>query len=151
MRTITHLVVHCTATPHNTKIANIRRYWKQALGWKSVGYHKIIEADGNIVQLAPDSAVTNGVRGHNATSLHVSYIGGKDKDDRTIGQRKAIAGVLLEWLRKYPTARICGHRDFPNVNKACPQFSAEKEYGYLYITAAELVKPVANSEGSERL
>ena len=151
MRTITHLVVHCTATPHNTKIANIRRYWKQALGWKSVGYHKIIEADGNIVQLAPDSAITNGVKGHNATSLHVSYIGGKDKDDRTIGQRKAIAGVLLEWLRKYPTARICGHRDFPNVNKACPQFSAEKEYGYLYITAAELVKPVANSEGSEHL
>jgi len=136
MRTITHLVVHCTATPHKTTIASIKRYWKQALGWKSVGYHKIIEANGNIVQLAPDSAITNGVRGHNSTSLHVSYIGGKDTDDRTIGQRQAIAGVLLEWLKKYPTARICGHRDFPGVNKACPQFSAEKEYGYLYLTAA---------------
>ena len=136
MRTITHLVVHCTATPKNTTIAYIRRYWKEALGWKSVGYHKIVEANGNIVQLAPDSAITNGVQGHNSTSLHVSYIGGKDKDDRSIEQRQAIAGVLLEWLKKYPTARICGHRDFPNVTKACPQFSAEKEYGYLYLTAA---------------
>ena len=136
MRTITHLVVHCTATPQSTKIASIRKHWKEALGWKSVGYHKIIEANGNIVQLAPDSAITNGVQGHNSTSLHVSYIGGKDEDDRTIGQRQAIAAVLLGWLQKYPTARICGHRDFAGVTKDCPRFSAEKEYGYLYLTAA---------------
>ena len=83
MRTITHLVVHCTATPKNTTIASIRRYWKEALGWKSVGYHKIIEANGNIVTLATDDKVTNGVQGRNATSLHVSYIGGKDLDDRS--------------------------------------------------------------------
>ena len=150
MRTITHLVVHCTATPKHTTIASIRKYWRQALGWKSVGYHRIIDAVGNVTILAPDSAITNGVQGHNATSLHVCYIGGKDRDDRTIGQRQAIAGVLLEWLKKYPTARICGHRDFPNVHKACPQFSAEKEYGYLYLTASE-VQPVAGSEGSKDL
>jgi N-acetylmuramoyl-L-alanine amidase len=85
--------------------------------------------------LATDDKVTNGVQGHNATSLHVSYIGGKDSDDRTIQQRQAIAGVLLSWLQKYPKARICGHRDFPGVAKECPQFNAEKEYGYLYLTA----------------
>jgi N-acetylmuramoyl-L-alanine amidase len=44
--------------------------------------------------------------------------------------------VLLDWLKKYPAARICGHRDFPGVAKACPQFNAEKEYGYLYLTAS---------------
>ena len=38
--------------------------------------------------------------------------------------------VLKEWLAKYPKARIRGHRDFPGVKKACPQFIAEKEYGY---------------------
>jgi len=145
MRTITHLVVHCTATPKNTTIASIRRYWKEALGWKSVGYHKVIEANGNIVQLAPDSAITNGVAGHNSTSLHVSYIGGKDTDDRNIEQRQAIAAVLLGWLQKYPKARICGHRDFPGVNKACPQFNAEKEYGYLYLMAgSKNDKPTIN-------
>ena len=42
--------------------------------------------------------------------------------------------VLKEWLAKYPKARIRGHRDFPGVKKACPQFIAEKEYGYLYTT-----------------
>jgi len=149
-RTITHLVVHCTATPKNTTIASIRKHWKEALGWKSVGYHRIIDSTGNVTVLAPDSAVTNGVQGHNATSLHVSYIGGKDKDDRSIGQRQAIAVVLLDWLKKYPTARICGHRDFPGVTKACPRFNAEKEYGYLYLTASG-VEPVAGGEGSKDL
>jgi hypothetical protein len=32
MRDITHLVVHCTATPKNTTIASIRRHWKEGLG-----------------------------------------------------------------------------------------------------------------------
>jgi N-acetylmuramoyl-L-alanine amidase. len=91
MRQITHLVVHCTATPKNTTIASIRRHWKEGLGWKAVGYHKIVEPNGNIMTLATDDKVTNGVAGHNATSLHVSYIGGKDTDDRTIQQRQAIA------------------------------------------------------------
>jgi hypothetical protein len=48
-------------------------------------------------------------------------------------------------LQKYPTARICGHRDFAGVTKDCPRFSAEKEYGYLYITAgAKNDKPTIN-------
>ena len=131
-RNIKYLVCHCTATPVNTKVESIKRYWKNQLKWKSVGYHKIIEANGNIVTLANDDAITNGVKGYNAESLHCSYVGGQFNDNRTIEQRQAIAGVLLHWLKLYPNAKIIGHRDFPNVAKSCPQFDAEKEYGYLY-------------------
>ncbi len=60
---------------HRQPSANIGR---RGLGWKAVGYHKIIEPNGNIMTLATDDKVTNGVAGHNSTSLHVSYIGGKD-------------------------------------------------------------------------
>lgn len=136
-RNIKYLVCHCTATPHNTTIDSIKRYWKTALKWKAVGYHKIIKPDGTIVDLAPEESITNGVAGYNSVCLHLCYIGGKDVDDRTIGQRKAIAGVLLHWLKKYPNAKIIGHRDFPNVKKACPRFDAEKEYGYLYDVATQ--------------
>ena len=31
---------------------------------------------------------------------------------------------------KYPNAIIQGHRDFPNVAKACPQFDAKKEFDF---------------------
>ena len=42
MREIKYIVVHCSATAHNTKIENIKKYWKETLGWKSPGYHIII-------------------------------------------------------------------------------------------------------------
>lgn len=132
MREIKNLVCHCTATAKNASIEAIKRYWKEHLGWKTVGYHKIIKSNGEIVQLADDEAITNGVAGHNSNSLHVCYIGGRDKDDRTPAQKESMALVLKNWLEKYPKSRIIGHRDFPGVKKACPQFSAEKEYGYLY-------------------
>lgn len=98
-----------------------------------MGYHVIIEANGNIVRLAPDTAVCNGVGGHNANSLHVSYIGGIDargvpKDTRTEAQKASLLKVLTEWKQKYPRAVIQGHKDFPNVRKACPSFDAKKEY-----------------------
>ena len=56
-RDIKYLVVHCTATPKNTTIKSIQNYWKNNLGWKNVGYHYIIESNGNIVQLANESQI----------------------------------------------------------------------------------------------
>lgn len=137
MRNITHLVVHCTATPQNSTVASIQRHWRERLKWRSPGYHVIIEANGNIVRLADDSVVCNGVAGHNSTSLHVSYIGGIrvpsgiPHDTRTDAQKAALLRVLHEWKQKYPRAVIQGHRDFAGVKKACPSFDAKKEYANL--------------------
>lgn len=132
MRQIKFIVVHCTATPQNATISSIQKYWRENLGWESPGYHKIIEADGKVTTLATDDKVCNGVAGFNSVSLHVSYIGGVQgslaKDNRTEGQKQALLQVLKEWKAKYPKAIIQGHRDFPDVKKACPSFDAKKEY-----------------------
>jgi N-acetylmuramoyl-L-alanine amidase len=130
MRKVTHLVIHCTATPLNAKPEAIQSYWKNQLKWKTPGYHKLIQADGLVIDLLPDDKIANGVQGHNKHSLHVSWIGGMHSDDRTMAQRKAIAAVLLNWLRKYPQAKILGHCDLPGVKKACPRFDASS-YEYL--------------------
>lgn len=129
MRKINFITIHCTATQQSAKVSSIQRYWKETLGWRSPGYHKIIEASGNVVTLAPDSAVCNGVAGHNSDSLHVSYIGGVDAkgkavDNRTKAQRLALAAVVAEWKVKYPGALVLGHRDFSGVKKDCPSFNA---------------------------
>ena len=136
MRKVKYLVVHCTATPQSTKIESIQNYWRTHLGWKASGYHKVVKANGEVVTLAPDEAVCNGVAGFNSVSLHVSYIGGVDSrgsafDNRTQGQKDALSQVLHEWRAKYPTAKIQGHRDFPKVNKACPSFDAIAEYSHI--------------------
>ncbi len=128
MRSIKYIVVHCTATPQSTTIESIKNYWRNDLGWSNVGYHYMIQADGTIVQIADESLITNGVRGYNKNSIHVCWIGGQIKDNRTKQQREALIRKLSELKAKYPQATIQGHRDFPRVTKACPQFDAKTEY-----------------------
>jgi N-acetylmuramoyl-L-alanine amidase len=129
-------VVHCTATSQKATVVGIRNYWRDIMKWKSPGYHKMVLPDGTLVTLANDSEITNGVAGHNSTSLHISYIGGVDKnnkplDNRTAAQKRTLLGELAAWKDTYPKAVICGHRDFPGVKKACPSFDARKEYAHL--------------------
>jgi N-acetylmuramoyl-L-alanine amidase len=130
VRNILNIIIHCTATPQTAKVESIKRYWKEKLKWRSPGYHIIIEPNGNAVRLAPDTAVCNGVAGHNATSLHVSYIGGVDAsgkpaDNRTQAQKATLKRVLQEWKKLYPGAKVKGHNDFTNA-KACPSFKVKE-------------------------
>ena len=133
MRKVNNIVIHCTATPQSAKPQSIINYWKKNLGWKSPGYHRLIEADGTIHELSNFEFPTNGVAGHNADSIHISYIGGVDSkniplDNRTVEQRCAILHCIEEARKLYPNARILGHRDFPKVAKSCPSFDAISEY-----------------------
>jgi N-acetylmuramoyl-L-alanine amidase len=124
MRDIKYIVFHCTAD-QTTKVENIVKYWKERLGWKSPGYHFIIEASGEVTQLHPISKPSNGVRGYNSNSIHISYIGGKDIDDRTTNQIIAQKAILKTLLASFPDAEVLGHRDFKGVSKSCPRFNAK--------------------------
>lgn len=143
-RNIKYLVVHCTATSQKATVTAIKMGWKR-LGWKNPGYHIIIQADGTAIELLDEDLIANGVAGFNATSLHVSYIGGIDPagkpvDNRTKAQKDALYVILCDWKERYPKARILGHRDFSkdlNGNgridrhermKECPCFDAIPEY-----------------------
>lgn len=133
MRKIKYLAVHCTATPQTTSIDSIRNYWKTNLGWKMPGYHFIIKPNGDVVNLLPIDLISNGVKGFNSETINISYIGGVDAsgkpcDNRTIQQHGALENLLKDLRKKFPKAIIQGHRDFPNVKKACPSFNAKKEY-----------------------
>lgn len=130
MRTINNIVIHCTATQPDATVNAIQRYWKNNLGWINPGYHFLIEADGSITQLLPIDKVSNGVQGHNHDSIHLSYIGGVDKNDkatdtRTPAQYHAMTGLVKALHAVYPRAKILGHRDFPRVNKGCPSFEVK--------------------------
>jgi N-acetylmuramoyl-L-alanine amidase len=134
-RAIKYIAIHCTATPQNTAVASIQRYWRDSLGWKSPGYHLLIEPNGTINRLMDFNGVANGVKGFNKETIHISYIGGVDKngkpvDNRTAVQKEAILKCIkevIDWSEN-KCLIIQGHRDFPNVNKACPSFDAKAEY-----------------------
>ena len=129
MRDIKYIAVHCTATSQNVKVETILKNWK-ALGWKRPGYHYLIDKDGTIHNLHPEEQFSNGVKGYNMQTINVCYIGGKDVDDRTDAQKAIMLGLLKDLKGRYANALIQGHRDFPNVNKACPRFNAKEEYNF---------------------
>jgi N-acetylmuramoyl-L-alanine amidase len=116
-------------------VASIQRYWRENLKWRSPGYHFLIEANGTVHNLHPINLPSNGVAGHNASSIHVSYIGGvngqRAVDNRTEAQKTALLRILTDLKKQFPNAIIQGHRDFPRVAKACPSFDARKEYATL--------------------
>ena len=136
MRNINYIAIHCTATQPETSIASIQNYWKNNLGWKNPGYHFIIDRFGDVINLLPIELVSNGVQGYNSQTINISYVGGidksgKPKDTRTEAQKQSILKILKELRVKFPKAKIQGHRDFPNVKKACPSFDAKKEYSLI--------------------
>ena len=133
MRDIKYIVVHCTATPQTATVSSIQNYWKNTLKWKMPGYHFMIKPDGEIVQLLEIEKISNGVKGFNSVSINISYIGGvasenKPIDNRTPAQKRSLTDLLTKLKKEFPKAIIQGHRDFPNVKKACPSFNAKEEY-----------------------
>jgi len=88
------LVIHCTDTPAGRNITDkdiIRWHTSPAekggRGWSRVGYSDIVYLDGSLVNMTPfnqDNKVDNaemtwGVRGINARSRHVVYVGGRKR------------------------------------------------------------------------
>jgi N-acetylmuramoyl-L-alanine amidase len=130
-RNIKFIVVHCTATPSNTTIDSIKHYWKDVRKWgDTAGYHYIFEADGEVTQLLAEEKNSNGVYAHNSECINMAYIGGVDKDGkpkdtRTNAQKHAMFDLIVQLTEKYKGAKVLGHRDFPNVAKACPSFDVK--------------------------
>lgn len=132
MRKINYIVIHCTATQPTATKQSILNYWKNVLKWKSVGYHRLIDANGVIHELANYEQITNGVKGYNSESIHFSYIGGidekgKPKDTRTQKQKESLLYLIKQAKEQFPDAIVQGHRDF-GAKKACPSFDAKTEY-----------------------
>lgn len=127
MRPINYIVLHCTAGPQTQTVNEIQSYWRNSLGWKDPGYHFLIKTNGEAVQLLPIEKPSNGVKGFNANSIHISYIGGVDKagralDNRTPEQIRTQIELITKYKAMFPKAEIKGHRDFPGVTKECPSF-----------------------------
>lgn len=150
MRKIENIVIHCTAGPQSQTPAQIVSYHLRTLKWKKPGYHYIVAPDGTVVNTVSEAEVANGVKGHNASSIHIAYIGGidpatgKGTDNRTAAQKEAIIRTLRDLRRRYPHARILGHRDIASTDsngngvidpwervKECPCFDAIPEYSSL--------------------
>ena len=79
MRTITLIVIHCSAVrPDQTSSAKDIDNWHKDRGFNGIGYHYVIRRDGTIELGRPEWQVGAHCIPHNAHSIGVCYEGGYD-------------------------------------------------------------------------
>lgn len=138
MRQITEIFIHCSATQPKWMAANscqqkveeIRR-WHTDRGWSDIGYHFVVDRQGDVCVGRPVERVGAHAKGHNKNSIGICLIGGfgsdandKFEDHYTDLQRKALDNLLKDLTAKHKNARIRGHNEVSN--KACPAFQVEE-------------------------
>lgn len=127
-KTTEYIAIHCSATQPKADIGKREiDGWHRQQGWLGIGYHFVIKRDGTIEEGRPVDAVGSHVKNFNSNSVGVCLVGGVDaalkpENNFTDAQFHSLALLLAGLKNKYPAAKIRGHRDFPNVAKACPSF-----------------------------
>ena len=130
MRDITHLVVHHSASPLHVTAETIRS-WHMKKGWSDIGYHVVIERNGNIVSGRSLDIPGAHVRGHNAQTIGICLVG-----DNTIGeywwhsvQTASLRTILDIFELSFPEAIVLGHRDLPGTATECPGLNVRELLG----------------------
>ncbi|KTD52860.1 N-acetylmuramoyl-L-alanine amidase [Legionella quateirensis] len=82
----------------------------------NVSSHFLVDKDGSIYQLMPETWMARHVIGLNHYAIGIENIGGVDgKDDLTEEQVKANAFLVCYLKKKYPTIQyVIGHNDYLN-------------------------------------
>lgn len=117
------LVVHCSASGPTLDIGviDIDR-WHRQRGFDAVGYHYVIVRDGGLQRGRRESEIGAHVKGHNSRSIGICLVGGVDAGNRaqnnfTAPQFDTLKQLLATLKKRYPQARILGHRDLsPDLN-----------------------------------
>ena len=132
MRKITEIILHCTATEptNDIHVADIRRCHKER-GFSDIGYHYLINLNGDLEFGRPVEIVGAHCLGHNANSIGIAYAGGimngKPEDTRTQRQKDAITSLVFRLIIAYPyITGLHGHNEY--AAKACPCFDVQSEF-----------------------
>ena len=121
---IKKLVVHHSASPGaTTKKSDIDKWHKQR-GFSQIGYHKVIEIDGQVVNGRPETTQGAHAKGTNHDSLGVCVVGNFENASPTANQISSLVKVLIEWCKKYKlkSTDIYGHTNAPGgtTKTSCP-------------------------------
>lgn len=127
MREVNILYIHHSASPLTTTTAAIGR-WHAARFRLGIGYHRVIEADGAVLDGRKVQRVGAAVRGHNKKSINVCVVGDNTVGGRhwTAAQNAALEKTIRYYHALYPSIKIGGHRDAPGASTLCPGLSITK-------------------------
>jgi N-acetylmuramoyl-L-alanine amidase len=134
MKNVQFITLHCSATRPSMQVgAKDIRAWHKAKGWADIGYHFVIKRDGTVEKGRPLTQTGAHVAGWNQNNIGICLVGGigaeswAPENNFTREQWRALKPLVAQLRPKTAggKAKVVGHRDFPNVHKACPCFEAK--------------------------
>jgi len=127
MRSIEKIIIHCAATPNGK---DFRAYhidrWHRQRGFDMIGYHYVIEINGNVATGRTEDLIGAHCAGYNSKSIGICLIG---TDEFNELQTEALVALIQDIIIRYPDAIVHGHYEFSP--KTCPNFDV-KEFCKLY-------------------
>ena len=130
MRSITEIILHCSATwsKQDIGLAEIKQWHTlpepRGRGWDHVGYHYIVRRNGYVEAGCPIEQKGYHCSGHNLHSIGICMVGGGPNGEDNVfteAQFDALAGLVKRLRKQFPMTNIYGHNEF--ARKACPVFS----------------------------
>lgn len=125
-RPITEIIIHCSASAPCTTLEDIKRWHKQR-GFKDIGYHYVIEANGQLRNGRDINEPGAHCEGRNTSTIGVCLVGGFDgkKLHHFSKEQFKELRILLDGLyMSYGILPIAGHRKY--AKKECPNFLVDE-------------------------
>lgn len=124
MRKINKIIIHCSDSdnPRHDNIKTIDQ-WHKARGWRGVGYHYFIRANGTLELGRKVSEAGAHTYGQNGESLGVCLHG---KERFTEAQFLTLRKLIRNLRRLFKPLAVYGHCEF-NAEKTCPNFDYKTE------------------------
>ena len=121
---INQIVVHHSASI-GQRAEDYARYHVQSKGWPGIGYHFVIEVNGDIIQANPLTNVSYNVSGHNTRSIGICLSGDFTKQEPSSQQLKSLKNLIAHLRRQLPQQlEVFGHKDYGQTS--CPGPNLEK-------------------------
>lgn len=153
----TRIILHDSHTaPDVSQIEEVSRWHIDAqkgahkMGLMSIGYHFIVERDGNVVPCREQEKIGSHTPGCNMDSIGICWVGGRDgdgdaEDNMTTMQRRSLLALCSALIDTYGPLRVIGHSELqrfrnPRLSK-CPFMDMElfredlklyKQIGYVH-------------------
>lgn len=131
-RNIHSVVIHCAATECKSSVtAEVITSWHLKRGFSGCGYHFVIDSNGRLEFTRPLERAGAHCKGHNRFSIGICLVGGVNKEGTpennfSWSQWKTLKSLLQLLYMTFGYVETLGHRDLPNVAKACPCFDVRE-------------------------
>lgn len=132
---VDEIVLHCSDTrpdwmsahSFNERYRELRRWHMQDRGWSDIGYHWVIDRDGELMPGRAETTIGAGVLGHNRGVIHICLLGGYGSAETdqfaehfTADQGLRLRDLIADVQSRTRIIRISGHNEW--AAKACPGF-----------------------------